>query len=172
MLSAIAGARATDRIKPWFNDKSAFKSDGDQNRWTLINDVSKVLGLDGVGLPPDLVNLEAQLPIDKSWTRKARFIGPVFVYAQGNSNQTSKSNFGALVKDGNLKISLDGQDFFIGLNKLLDEIKAGVNSDPTQQAMVLVDIDPHLSLIVKSAFGKVGTVASLNSMQFWIVQHE
>lgn len=172
MVRAIVESKSADRLRPLFDDTAFFVENTDANFWILTDNLSKKLGFANYGQSPDYLNFNAQLPIDKNWSGKTRFIGPVFVNAAGTSSEVAQSNFAAVVKDGKLNISLDGRHSQIEVVTLMAKLKAAMTADPNKQPIFQVDVDPHLALLISTAYGKIGEKSELNSLQFWAVQHE
>jgi hypothetical protein len=171
ILTTLREVNQLDILKPWFGASLKSVESESPDSWNLLSAMQQKLGVDAAYVSQNNVNFSAQLPVDHSWAGKSRMIGPMRLFSS-----QPKTTVGADVEisfDAKFfQTKIDGQVSTIAIPKLMDELKAGLSVDFAKTPHRIVDLDSHVSLVVKDGSGEKGEHAVLNYLDFWVVVHE
>ncbi len=174
MLAAVNEVGAGDRMKVWFaeNEFAKIMQGSTNDRWVLTSNLAPLLGLDVNYQNPDEFNFSTQLGIDQTWAGKTRIVGPFGLYSYAKGRDITKSEITARFDDTAIQVNVAGQLTAITLAEFATRVKAAMQLDSTRENMLVLDIAPHISLLINQPSGTAGAQATLGNANFWVVQHE
>jgi hypothetical protein len=179
IVYSLAGVSQLNRLGDWFAHHRIANKFLEQASFSAAYEVTGLLtGRDRpnqtviANLSPKMTDnfyFVAKKPVDRSWGTKSRFIGPLDLL--GNSFPT-----GVAVRFASKKmfLTIDRVERSTDLELLLISLKleANTNSDQSKIGPMIVEFDPHTSIIINQASGHIGDDPSVTGMSFWVVLHD
>lgn len=175
MLFALASVDGLPKTAVWFDEPPKLLPDEVDQKWKIVDGVLQKLG--GASFASklnDSFNFVGLGTVDMLWPSKTRLVGPTSLAAfpPMSSPLVPAPNLAVDVVKNDLAVSHDGIVSHIGIGELTQRLYSASQQHTQTRPALEVVLDSHVSLLVTNAIGRSGDAPDLDSMTFWIVQHD
>jgi Domain of unknown function (DUF4153) len=172
IVTTITSVNGLERIAHWYDKPPVLAVTADKNWWSVANDVALSLGVGGDSVPSSAsFGFEAIVPVEVAWKGKTRIAGP-FSLRAGLSSTTADKAFGFEMKDHRFKITVDGQVHDVNISDIAAAAERQSAQKWDEKTQLVVDVNSHVSLMIKEVYGQTAPQPNVHSIVFWIVNHE
>jgi hypothetical protein len=168
LLWTLSSMGGLDKLKPYFAGRKDDPFADQTDRWGVLGNIRKILGLDIYTPAADQVSFGAGKPFIRDIAGQGRLVGPI----QVQMNAADRPDQVWAKTDGQtLEITVDAQKWTLPVKPLMEKVKAETTAQPqlAQQPPIIYEAESGLTLVIINASGEIRDKPSYLNLGFWLI---